>query len=191
MLIGVDIDEVLEDTLAHVLKNHNSINCIELRKGQFEDNRWWKVLAGEGYSSRDLIDRYMVEKGLEIEPIPGAVEGIERLAMKHDLVAVTARYSYYADVTKELIQNHFGDNILHVYSLTQSNGVEIPKSKICSQLKFDLMIDDQLSQALACAEVCKYGAYLFANYPWNKTNDRLPKNVERVGGWNDLVKRIE
>ena len=85
-----------------------------------------------------------------------------------------------------MLDKHFPD-IFHSIEFTGLYGGQ-PRSKadVCRELNADLLIDDHLAHALPVAQ-CGVDVLLFGNYPWNQTKEKLPGNIRRVKGWDEIA----
>jgi uncharacterized protein len=191
MLIGLDVDEVLAETIVRVIERHNDVYCDEkkYKREDFTSYNWSDVWGGTREDSiNEIYDFVASEYHDRIEPKKWAVEGVKRLSKHHDLVAVTGRSFDFEEKTRNWLGKYFGDMIDGVcfgndYS---KNGEMINKSHIAKELGLELFVEDNFSYA---NDIAKVGTKVFLfNAPWNQD---LPDNgVQRVYSWYDIVEKL-
>jgi len=188
MIIAIDIDEVLSDTLNHVLEGYNESRNTSFKREDFINYHYEVILSNDKESPKDIWDNFIRTKGHEIKPIEGAVEAVKKLALKHDLLILTSRSGEYAEITKNWLLNNFNIPIRIIYTNNFFGESHTKKSDFCSDEGVDIVIEDQARHALDCADVCKV-VYLLDS-PWNQ-NETLPENVKRVYSWEEIIEHIE
>ena len=92
MIIAIDIDAVLADFLSQFLQYRNDTYKTEHKREDFYTYEWYKVFA-EPHDTmyKILYDFFNSEYMAKIEPMPGAIAGVNRLKREHTLNIVTSR----------------------------------------------------------------------------------------------------
>ncbi len=188
MKIGIDLDDVLADSLPHYLQafNRRFGLDVELADGawriadrfphiprQEADDFFTELIADGFFSSRSLI--------------PHAKEAVETLADDgHDLYIITGRTPRDEEITMDWLTrvgvlSHF-EAVMH----RTREPVGHHKSSAASELQLDLFIEDELAVALAVSETAI--PVLLFDRPWNQGS--LPCNVHRIRSWHEALTRI-
>ncbi len=188
MKIGIDLDDVLADSLPHYVQALNrrfglTIDLVEAAWRIFdrfpqiprrEAHTFFSELIEEGFfSSRPLL--------------PGAREAVESLAEEgHRLFIVTGRAARDAATTREWLEQV---GLLRHFNAVVHNGMELVsryKAGAATRLQLDLFIEDELEVATAVAETAI--PVLLFDRPWNQ--GALPDTMQRVRSWNEVLTRI-
>ncbi|HWQ70348.1 MAG TPA: HAD hydrolase-like protein [Patescibacteria group bacterium] len=188
MKIGIDLDDVLADSLPHYLQAFNerfSLN-VELADGawriadrfpqiprQEADNFFSELIENGFFSSRSLI--------------PHAKEAVETLADDgHDLYIITGRTPRDERITMDWLTRvgvlSYFEAVVH----RTRDPVERHKADVASGLALGLFIEDELTVALTVAEAAI--PVLLFDRPWNQ--GPLPGNVRRVESWHEALTQI-
>lgn len=190
MTIGIDIDQVLADTLETYLKFHNQKHNSNFKIEDCYSLNWWDVF---GISEEQFVKDYdeFCETGVaqNIKPVKGSQEAIKMLRSKHDLIAITARPKSIAKNTKEWINKHYPEIFSEIYfTRDKTLGDEsMPKYQVCHNIGANILVDDSLEYAEDCA-LNNIKVYLF-DWPWNQ-KEILPESIVRVRHWNELIKHL-
>ena len=189
MKIGIDLDDVLADSLPHYVQALNrrfglAIDLVEAEWRIFD--RFPQIPRREAHSffSELIEDGFFSSRPL----LPGAREAVESLAEEgHRLFIVTGRATRDAATTNEWLEQV---GLLRHFSAVVHNGIE-PVSRYKSGaafiLQLDLFIEDELEVATAVAK--KAIPVLLFDRPWNQ--GPLPKNMQRVRSWPEVLSRID
>ncbi len=190
MKIAVDLDEVLSNTVSRILEYHNETYKTDFNIEQVKNYNLW-FLFGETKEEtlRKINDFYKTHYFKQLKPLQEAVEAINSLKKSHELNLVTARQDPIIKETKEWIGKYFSDCFSAIYfakewSVKDTNAKR--KVDICKQLEVRLIIEDQPSYALECAQ--QEINTLLLNKPWNQK--AVHKNLIRVGSWPEILKII-
>ncbi len=188
MKIGIDLDDVLADSLPHYVQalNRRFELTIDLADAAWrifdrfphiprrEAHSFFSELIEEGFfSSRPLL--------------PGAREAVESLAEEgHHLFIITGRAARDAITTRDWLEQV---GLLRHFSAIVHNGIEPVshyKSGAAFKLQLDLFIEDELAVAVAVAEMAI--PVLLFDRPWNR--GALSENMQRVRSWPEVISRI-
>lgn len=193
MKIGIDLDDVVVDTLPSFVKFYNKRYGTSFRREDVTSYHIWEVgfgktkqeavkLFDEFYESPEFDDMSLVE---------GAHKGVLELARLSDcrLPIVTSRPLLYKPKTDSLIARTFHEISLPVYHAKDFHyGVNHTKAEICQSLKLDYYIEDCLAYAEDCAE---RGIHVFLlDKPWNQ-NDSLHPLITKVNNWQEILQHIK
>ncbi len=190
MIIAVDCDDVLADSMEVFINYYNKNYGTSLTKDHFFSSMWWDIIRED----KDVvINRYLefIENKCfdEIKPVPGAVEAIKKIKKKHELIVVTGRPNSLLKKTKKWVNDYFPNffNEIHCTNLHFANGNGLTKGDICKNNKVDLLIDDYIEFGQEC--VNNNIEVFLMNQPWNK-QAKLLSGITRVMSWQDVMRRI-
>ncbi len=185
MKIGIDLDDVLADSLPHYVQALNrrfglSIDLADAAWRIFD--RFPQIPRREAHSffSELIEDGFFLSRPL----LPGAKEAVQSLAEAgHRLFIVTGRATRDAATTRDWLEQvgllrHF-NGVIH-------NGMEPVsryKSAVASRLQLELFIEDELAVAIAVAETAI--PVLLFDRLWNQ--GALPDTMQRVRSWTEVL----
>eukprot|EP00195_Chlamydomonas_chlamydogama_P012453 CAMPEP_0202916582 /NCGR_PEP_ID=MMETSP1392-20130828/68939_1 /ASSEMBLY_ACC=CAM_ASM_000868 /TAXON_ID=225041 /ORGANISM="Chlamydomonas chlamydogama, Strain SAG 11-48b" /LENGTH=180 /DNA_ID=CAMNT_0049609075 /DNA_START=688 /DNA_END=1230 /DNA_ORIENTATION=+ len=130
-----------------------------------------------------------------IPVIPGALDVLARLGSSYDLVVVTSRQHIIQDVTLDWIDRHYPGLFQEVYfgNHFALEGTSRKKSDICRTIGASMLIDDNPSYAIECANA---GIHVLLydwenSYPWSK----LPAGMNHplisvVRNWDEVEEKV-
>ena len=188
MKIGIDLDDVLADSLPHYVQalNRRFGLSIDLADAAWRIvDRFPQIPRREAHSffSELIEDGFFSSRPL----LPGAREAVESLAEEgHRLFIVTGRATRDAATTRDWLEQV--GLLRHFYGVVH-NGMEAVsryKSGVASRLQLDLFIEDELAVAIAVAETAT--PVLLFDRPWNQ--GALPDTMQRVRSWTEVLARI-
>ncbi|MEK9156244.1 MAG: hypothetical protein AAB360_02995 [Patescibacteria group bacterium] len=187
MLIGVDLDDTLADTMSALINFHNDCYGTSLCKNKIVDLDYlalWQCSKEETYTR---FHRFFSTPYYENSvPQEGSREIIKKLVKANELVIITGRaVDVIAEQTFFWLKKHFPGRFSNVYFVNdyaKDRDYKRIKTDICRRLGVDLLIDDSHECVLDCA---KNGipAILF-NQPWNQ--GYLPPAVPRTSSWSEI-----
>ncbi len=188
MIIGVDLDEVLSDTLSPLIQFHNEKYGTSLEKKHFHSYKWWKVWGGtRDESVGKFFQFYKSTHFKNVKPLQDAISVINQLSRNHQLVVITSRQREFIKDTKRWIQKHFPSRFKDIFIINHADwaisGTSLTKAEICQREGVDVLIEDSLEYAREC--ISDRTKVLLFDYPWNK--GKLPKGVYRVHSWQDIL----
>ncbi len=188
MKIGIDLDDVLADSLPHYVRalNRRFDLTIDLAEAAWRIfDRFPHIPRREAHSffSKLIEDGFFSSRPL----LPGAKEAVESLAEEgHLLFIVTGRAMRDAATTREWLEQA---GLLRFFGAVVHNGIEPVsryKSIAATRLQLDLFIEDELEVAVAVAEMAI--PVLLFDRPWNR--GALSENMQRVRSWPEVISRI-
>ena len=160
MIIWVDIDEVIAETLDFVLKFHNyQIAWKPLKREQFSSYYIPNIPGYEDISKEQAVSfftdgmRYSAEHW-GIQPVLWAKEALKQAKKQgHTLYAITARGPLVQPATEKRIKDYY-PNIFEEIIFCNYHDTTKPqftKEEMCQKYWIHLMIDDNLEYARAIA----------------------------------------
>jgi uncharacterized HAD superfamily protein len=190
--IGVDLDEVLADFLATFIKFHNQKFGTKLIKEQFSSFHLHEII-GEKVEVMNLrIEEFYDSLTFEeLKPVEGAIDAIEYLSQKYELIIITSRPKNVSEHTIKWLKRHFPEkfkNVHFAYNPYISESEQKTKSDIASENEIDLFIEDNIDLATGVAGN-GITVYLI-DAPWNQSGT-LHENITRVYSWKEILERIE
>ncbi|HBI25727.1 MAG: hypothetical protein UT41_C0001G0067 [Candidatus Wolfebacteria bacterium GW2011_GWC2_39_22] len=190
MRIGIDIDDVLADTVNAVCAFHNETYGTCLKRDDFLSYKFWETWGG---SKEEAIKKMQIfnEEGCGVTtcPIDGALRALTSLKNSgYELFAVTARPLHVMKQTEEWIGLYFPDIFSAIkFGNTYGNeGIKEKKSSICKSLNIGIIIEDDIDHAVDCAE--NGIKVILLDCPWNQ--GELSENVHRVFSWDEALRFI-
>lgn len=190
-IIGIDLDEVLSETVETMLKSHdNMINGIPIYKEDISDYYIFNIKKYK-LSQEDAV-RYFrnfydqTQSNDDIPAIKGSVDWLKRLKKNWwKIVIVTARREEIRDITISRLDHHFPwlwDDILFASHFTDK---QINKSELCKQHWINIMIEDNMDYAI---EMANAGIKMYLiDRPWNqKFNPEIHKGITKFYDWREL-----
>ena len=193
MVVGVDLDDVLFPFLPDgVIPWHNATYGTSLTREDFHCYRFWEVWGGTREEAIEKVDHFFQTQYADnITPLLGAVDAIDVLSRKHELVIITSRSENFAEQTRQWINTYFPNKFsgVHFTDYFTNNGGGRTKSSLCALLDVDVLIDDQLKYAHECANHSR--VILFGDYCWNRCDDsELPPGTSRAASWKRVLELI-
>lgn len=190
MNIGVDLDEILADFITPLLDYYNAVYGTRFTKKNVFSYNLWEVWGGTpDQDIAKLYAFYATPEFRNLQPVPGAQEGIRALTPHHELIVITSRASDLLNETQRWLAAHFPGMFaqVHLANIAARLGSSTPKALLCQRLGIDVMIEDSLTYAQECAPHVSH--VLLMDAPWNQSNS-LPRNVKRVFSWEEIVGHI-
>ncbi|MDE2059026.1 MAG: hypothetical protein KGL31_04060 [candidate division NC10 bacterium] len=188
MRIGIDLDDVLADSLPHYLQAFNERFGVEVELADAA----WRIADRFPHIPRQEADDFfteLIEDGFfSSRPLfPGAKEAVEALAgVGHDLYIITGRTPRDERITMDWLTRVGVRSYFEAVVHRTRDPVERHKTDVASGLALGLFIEDELAVALAVADTTI--PVLLFDHPWNQ--GPLPDNVRRIGSWHEALTRI-
>ena len=148
MIIGIDCDEVLAETLdtlfatSHILRAYSttkaeitSYNPLQTIKNNIPQELgtqiFWGLFASDEYRT--------------IQPVLGAKEKLQqRKTAGHELILLTGRPLRFQDRTEERIHQQYPNLFSDFLFSSAYTDQEVPKSQLCQQKGIELVVEDNL-----------------------------------------------
>ena len=185
MRIGIDIDDVMADSLPEFLKAFNRRFGLQIPVTE----AGWEIVRRHPEIPADEIGAFFAELTradfLGSRPlVPGAREGVEQLHQAgHRLFIITGRLRQDRDITERWVAQRGLSSFFE--AIVDRDGLDAPRHKrrAVERLRLDALLEDEYEVALAAAEVS--GRVLLFDQPWNQ--GRLPSRVFRIRSWSDVL----
>ena len=192
MKIGIDMDEVLVDTIAAMIIFHNKKYKTNLTIENFTSYNFWEVWGGTKTEAIEKVKLfYPTNYFKNAQPLFGAVSSIKKLSKIAELHIVTSRpEKLTSQQTIESLSKYFTNKFkaVHFTNYYSEYGKLKSKSAVCKELGITILIDDSLAYARECAK--KGIKVMLLDKKYNQAV-RLPKNVFRVNSWGEIVEKIQ
>jgi uncharacterized HAD superfamily protein len=190
MHIGIDLDEVVVDTLGGIIKLHNEKYGTRFAHKDFASYHLQDTWGGTREEAIEKVDKFLKTDPLKhFNPVAGSITAIKTLKERgHELYIITGRSNENSEHTETWLKHHFpkvfsGVHYVSFYSLTEKPR---KKSEVCRELGIELIIDDNWDTAVDCA--AQNIKVLLFDQQWNR--GKVPKNVERVHSWDEILKKL-
>ena len=189
--IGVDLDEILSDTLSPVLEYYNKIHHTSFKRDKFTTHNYWETWGGTKEKAMKLIDEYyQTDYFKNTKPLPGAFEALLKIKeFGYKLCVITGRSIGYEKQTKAWIDKYYPNifsDIFFVNTFGKTDEISRNKSEICNSLGIKIFIEDDPYYIEDCANAGIKVLYL--DYPWNKEVNF--KNSTRVYSWKEIAEKL-
>lgn len=195
MRIGIDIDDVLADTLPAFVRYNNHNHGGRWAIEDFHTAVWESVL---GLTSDQMADRlesfFDSEEFRSVGPADGSSLIIPTLARAHELHIVSARWDRIVPFTERWLGEHFHGVFTgihfaanHYTTRAAPRGDRRTKDEILAHNKLEVLIEDSLEYAERCLSN-GFEVILF-DRPWNRRATDL--RFRRVTGWSEVPAMIE
>ncbi len=170
MRIALDFDGTIADAAGAKIAYARETWGVELTRAH--SMRPHAVpLLGEGRYDAMLFDVFGTERSVAMEPMPGAVESLRRLAKGHELHVVTARYEREGPFAQAWLDRH----AIPVGSLTVTNrGAKVDH---CVELGAHVLLEDSVGELTHFTEHEHSVAMALLETPYNALE-------ERTEGWH-------
>ncbi len=196
MIIWIDLDEVLAETVEKLLEDNN--NIIWNKKVSKEDIKDYYIFKMKELwltpeQAIELFRKVLAEdKKYKIRPVDGAYEKLKSWKEKwYKLKVITARPGdLFKEYTLNWLDKYYPNIFDDVFFASDAQikfnkhwKDETKKSIICKNLWVDVMIEDNFEYANDVAS-CWIKTYLITK-PWNK-DFKETENIIRVNSWKEI-----
>lgn len=159
MIIAIDIDEVLADSITNWRKFVSEQYGVNITEKQLREMPYLSYL---GDTKEEASERIRVFNDSEYfwmtKPLDGAPEAIKELANKHTLKIVASRPMGIKEQTEEWIQKYFPDMFTEIHfnnensSKSYTLGDGLHKGEMLEGIGADIFIDDYIEYVNNCPE---------------------------------------
>ncbi len=189
-VIGIDLDEVLSESVNQILKIHNhQINWKKIKKSDIS-SYYLHDIPDLNISKKQCIKRFrdgLMHKSFEdTKSVIWAQTKLKELKKKwYKLIVITARREVFKKPTIDRLDKNFGWLISDVLFADHFTKNEKNKSELCKQVNAKIMIEDNLEYAI---ELASNGIKVYLiDRPWNQNYDpSIHKNIFKFKKWRDL-----
>lgn len=191
-VLAVDFDDVLFPFMNRMVPHYNETYGTNFHIEDYKTFEFYDLWGGSREDAWDRVAAFFDCSHSGVDPLPGALEGIEALSEHYELAVVTARDESLRTYTEEWLHEMFPGRFHHVHLCNSySLNPDIPrrtKLSVIEQLDAVALIDDSPNNVAAVARTGRRGL-LFGDYPWNRTNE-LPEGVKRFVEWQSIVESL-
>lgn len=169
----IDMDSVICDLMTEWHRRYNEDYDDTL---SVEDLECWQ---SEKYVKEECgkkIYEYLDQSGLfiSLEPLPNAIEVLERLSKKHEILIVTSSRTYAYTEKEKWVEKHLPFIGAHNLIFTHRKEMVVG----------DVLFDDAPHNLIAFSETGRKAIAM--DYPYNRNVD-----VDRVSNWIEFERWIE
>lgn len=192
MKIAIDIDDVTADMVTALTKYNNEVYGTKLTLADHNDYDLAKVWqCPADIAVERVYTFYRSERMNDLQPIEGAIEGINKLSEKYTIQFITSRPSFLQEKSMKWLAKYFpGKNLPIIFTNQYSKGenTKTKKSTVCKELNIRYIIEDAPPYALDCAQ--NEITVLLFKRPWNVslTDD---KHIIKVSNWSEIVQNLQ
>jgi uncharacterized HAD superfamily protein len=182
--IGIDIDEVLSETVVGFLSFYNGLHGTNFTYDDIKEYSFSKMLGLSIEEEQTNLKKYFSSDiFMNVAPIQGSVEAIKSLSEKYDLYAISSRPPTLNDITTGWLGRHFGNSFKEVHLTNSHFDSSSKKSTVCIDKHLDYFIEDAIDYAQDCANACI--KVFLLDKPWNRVITES-KNIVRVKDWAEI-----
>lgn len=186
MIIWVDCDEVLSETVSEIIKrppyDRFNLNIEDITSYYLGDlNLPWISKTEE---ADVFFNFFESEEYRNTKSVKWAFEALSKLkAMWHTLVVVTARPDKYRNQTVQRVEKHYPNIFSDFLFKNQYMENEVPKSQLCLQKWIQFLIDDNTENILDVNE--EWIPWVLLDKPWNQwvEDDEM---IIRAYSWDEI-----
>ena len=183
MLVGIDVDEVLADMNTAIISFHDERYGTNLKKEDFKNYNLWETLkCTKEEEQKRIIEFYRSCYFREMLPVEGAIEGVDALAKRHELIIITSRYAEGKDLTKPWLDKYFPEKFSAVHFTKDG----LKKHELCKMHNVEVLIEDCIEKSIPCAQ--NGTRIILLDYPWNQYEE-IP-GITKVKSWKDIINQI-
>lgn len=189
-VIVCDFDDVLFPLIEGLSDHHNDAHGTTLTPEDFVSYNFNEVWGGSQQEANLIIEAFLANDNLHLEPLPGVQAALTRLSQDFQLVIVTARNHLFEPSTVRWLRHRLPDLFSEVvFAGNHHDGRGFrTKGEICRELQALLIIDDHPAN-LASAVQQGTDAILFGTKAWSSL-EGLPKRVVHCETWPDVTEYI-
>jgi 5'(3')-deoxyribonucleotidase len=188
MIIAVDLDDVLANTLENFIDFHNSTYKTSLKFSDFKSYALHDIIGLSFEEEAKRLEQFDKSKFFnKIKPLEGAQTAISQLSKKNKIVVITARTKSVATKTKRWLKKYFPEIDEVVFISQNYMGFIKTKAEVCKEFGAKVIIEDKTSFVNECAN--KGIKVMMLDYPWNQ-NVNGSSNIVRVRSWDDILKKL-
>ncbi len=186
--IGIDIDEVLSETVAGFLAFYNEEHDTHFFFDQIVEYSFSKIfnITPEAEKS-ELIAFFASTYFAELATVSGSTEAIKKLSKNYELYAVSSRPPQLMKLTSDWLDKHFNGYFEEIILIDSHFDSSKNKSSVCIEKHLDYFVEDVLSYAEDCA-MTELQVFLL-DKPWNQSRIE-DHNIIRVKNWSEIVDTI-
>ncbi len=182
MIVLFDVDEVIADFSGLFLDLASRATNRGYRREQVTE---WKIEAAiglPGWAARE-VRAELARPGAahRLQPLPGAIEAVRRIAERHAVYFVTAPLAEsetWAHDREEWLRLHFGDEL----------GSRVVHTDHKEVVAGDVFVDDKPANVERWAAAHPEKTAVLWSHPWNSAV--VVAGAVRASSWDDLFKLV-
>lgn len=187
LTIAIDCDDVLVHTTERLIDTYNSQygTSVKLAHAYLSNNDEWGAERDEVF--RRIVAIQRSDEYAAVAPSEQTIAVIKRLARRHELHLVTARFNEVMSVTTRMLDTYFPDcftGIEHV-------GPDRPKGEVCRTIGANVMVDDSFHHLESAATSGVERLVWFGNYPWQGEENFEMLPAVRCRDWLHVEKALK
>lgn len=185
--IGIDIDEVVVETIKPFLNFFNNERKTNFKFEDFKSYNWWEILPITKEEAFSLSDFFFESHFEDIPFVEGAKEFIEKISESLEIVFITSRREKIKQKTRDFLKdNFFGLGYSLFFSSEWDKESEKDKGDICVGEGIGILVEDNGEHSLNYAE--RGIKVLLFDKPWNQKIEH--ENIIRVYSWKEIYEEI-
>jgi FMN phosphatase YigB (HAD superfamily) len=196
-IVAVDIDDVLFDEHESMRLFMNETYGLQHTAEHYDVQGpywgYWRGIWGVDDEESERRHLAYVDSGAKAKAflIPGAIEAINELKERFDLVVITSRYAQGAiDATPDWLEEHFPQVFKRVEFVVDWNaGWKMPKGAIAEKLGASYLIDDSYTHCQSAAELGVH-ALLFGDYGYSRQYKGDHPLITRAYNWKEATEYL-
>lgn len=178
MRIAVDVDGVIADRIGSIVERVTEAYGVALDPSDIDEYDF--SIPGIEVDIHDVIEEstHDPEHLLGLDPVDGAIDGMQTLHERHELVIATHRPQRIHVHTERWLRNH---DVPYAEFVTECG------ARKCA-FEADVLVDDRPANATAFAR--RRGRSILFRQPWNADLSG-GDSVTVVNDWGELVEHVD
>lgn len=194
-IIAFDCDEVIVATGTLLIDHYNKLHGTNVQLKDFYSKDYEHVWQAEPETAtRDLFAYLSTDAYINLEPMDGAVETLQKLAGDYTLCMVTGRpdetkqathawvHKYLLGIFEKIVFTNF-------FKLNDSKGAQRTKAEVCKEIGASWLVDDHIHHIKNVTEQGITGI-LFGDSPWEQLETSTPHLI-KIKDWQQLSQYFE
>ena len=108
---GIDLDEVVADTIMALVNFHNERYGTNFNKNDFHSYYFWEITGGTREEAVTLVDEFHDSELFDsVPPMKESMNALRELSKLHELIFITSRPLSYKEKTLKWLKKNFKDN---------------------------------------------------------------------------------
>lgn len=190
-IIAVDFDDTIfdEDTAVRLFHNerYGTRHTTEdyLAPGEY-GTFWMHIWNTDKTETLRRYEEFLIHKFKHgLPPLSGAIEVLESLKQRYELVIITSRDKRGVSITHEALNKYYPSIFKDVHFVPLwDTGKKATKAQISQSVGAEYLIDDSFEHCLLAAEA-GIEALVYGVYGWNQTQELQP-HMTRVKNWMEV-----
>ncbi|MDK2899132.1 MAG: hypothetical protein PWQ10_319 [Patescibacteria group bacterium] len=186
--IGIDIDDVLSETILSFLDFYNKKHNTNFSFNQITDYSLSKALnIPDKDEMLNIFDFFNSDHAKNMNTTPYSKDIVHKLSKDNLLYAISSRPTQLIELTNIWLNKHYEGCFKEIILTNSSIDKSSTKSSVCISKGIDYFIEDQVIFAKDCAEVCS--KVILLDKPWNRLKMNN-SNIIRVKDWSCVISEL-